>query len=356
MVAGAELTGRQLALSEAEIIENCSGYDLGDGDLLGTPRIDRVDEPKTKKRRVAKHEQLVGFVLADPTQKSRQCSHHRRRTAFETFRLDEHTSFRTQSPRPAPVLPYAMSSTPELKSATDEQIKNTAKRNYTRGMRQRWTVEETNDLKAGVALCGVGRWKDILEHARFHFQEARTHVDLKDKFRTLFPPHQPEKWAKHTQKGVRSTPKEICKSGREKPPNRVPYKIWTDEEDARLDRGFEMYGFQWKTIAQDQSLRLGHRRANQLRDRFRRRHPNKYEERGGVSKVLLPKKQQGRPRKDKTDRDAIHTNTSEQVLDQGHDAASGNLSEAPVLSSSAGHIALPLLQWNDMAVQPMFDL
>ena len=56
----------------------------------------------------------------------------------------------------------------------------TAKRIYNRG-RTKWTEEETEQLVKGVAIYGMGRWKNILEHPEFHFQNGRTSMDLKDR-------------------------------------------------------------------------------------------------------------------------------------------------------------------------------
>lgn len=48
-----------------------------------------------------------------------------------------------------------------------------------------WTGEEIENLKKGVEMFGVGKWKKILETFPFN---GRTNVDLKDKWRNLQGP------------------------------------------------------------------------------------------------------------------------------------------------------------------------
>jgi hypothetical protein len=48
--------------------------------------------------------------------------------------------------------------------------------------RQFWSEEEVQNLKAGVARFGAGKWKTILSFYNFN---NRTTVDLKDKWRNL---------------------------------------------------------------------------------------------------------------------------------------------------------------------------
>ena len=46
--------------------------------------------------------------------------------------------------------------------------------------RTRWTPQETEQLQKGVEIYGIGKWKKILNHPEFSFQQGRTPVDLKD--------------------------------------------------------------------------------------------------------------------------------------------------------------------------------
>ena len=60
----------------------------------------------------------------------------------------------------------------------------TSKRVYSR-QRTKWTEEETEQLVKGVAIYGIGRWKNILDHPEFTFPRGRTGMDLKDRSVTL---------------------------------------------------------------------------------------------------------------------------------------------------------------------------
>lgn len=54
-------------------------------------------------------------------------------------------------------------------------------------------------------------------------------------------------------------------------------------EDEALLKGYAAHGFQWTLIQQDPRLNLSHRRATDLRDRFRTKFPNAYRHGGSVS-------------------------------------------------------------------------
>ncbi|KAK6125052.1 hypothetical protein DH2020_041230 [Rehmannia glutinosa] len=52
--------------------------------------------------------------------------------------------------------------------------------------KQKWTVEEEEALKAGVAKHGIGKWKNILVDSEFAPKLSnRSNVDLKDKWRNM---------------------------------------------------------------------------------------------------------------------------------------------------------------------------
>lgn len=63
---------------------------------------------------------------------------------------------------------------------------------------------------------------------------------------------------------------------------------FTAAEDEALLKGYAVHGFQWTLIQQDQRLNLGHRRATDLRDRFRTKFPHAYRDGGSVSGKALP--------------------------------------------------------------------
>lgn len=58
---------------------------------------------------------------------------------------------------------------------------------------------------------------------------------------------------------------------------------FTQAEDEALLKGYAVHGFQWTLIQQDSRLNLGHRRATDLRDRFRTKFPHAYRDGGSVS-------------------------------------------------------------------------
>ena len=65
---------------------------------------------------------------------------------------------------------------------------------------------------------------------------------------------------------------------------------FTGAEDEALLKGYAVHGFQWTLIQQDKRLNLNHRKATDLRDRFRTKFPHAYREGGSVSgKSLHPK-------------------------------------------------------------------
>jgi hypothetical protein len=66
---------------------------------------------------------------------------------------------------------------------------------------------------------------------------------------------------------------------------------FTTAEDEALLKGYAVHGFQWTLIQQDKRLNLGHRRATDLRDRFRTKFPHAYRDGGSVSGHSLPLRQ-----------------------------------------------------------------
>ncbi|PKY07837.1 hypothetical protein P168DRAFT_286021 [Aspergillus campestris IBT 28561] len=63
---------------------------------------------------------------------------------------------------------------------------------------------------------------------------------------------------------------------------------FTTAEDEALLKGYAVHGFQWTLIQQDTRLNLGHRRATDLRDRFRTKFPHAYRDGGSASGKTLP--------------------------------------------------------------------
>lgn len=65
--------------------------------------------------------------------------------------------------------------------------------------------------------------------------------------------------------------------------NRRLRRPFTPAEDEALLKGYAVHGFQWTLIQQDTHLNLSHRKATDLRDRFRTKFPSAYREGGSVS-------------------------------------------------------------------------
>ncbi|KAG5297948.1 MYB DNA-binding domain-containing protein [Histoplasma ohiense] len=65
--------------------------------------------------------------------------------------------------------------------------------------------------------------------------------------------------------------------------NRRSRRPFTPAEDDALLKGHAVHGFQWTLIRQDKRLNLMHRKATDLRDRFRTKFPNVYREGGSIN-------------------------------------------------------------------------
>lgn len=68
---------------------------------------------------------------------------------------------------------------------------------------------------------------------------------------------------------------------------------FTTAEDEALLKGYAVHGFQWTLIQQDSRLNLSHRKATDLRDRFRTKFPHAYRDGGSVSGKALTNQNQG---------------------------------------------------------------
>ncbi|KXG46108.1 uncharacterized protein PGRI_049640 [Penicillium griseofulvum] len=67
---------------------------------------------------------------------------------------------------------------------------------------------------------------------------------------------------------------------------------FTTAEDEALLKGYAVHGFQWTLIQQDARLNLSHRKATDLRDRFRTKFPHAYRDGGSVSGKALTNQNQ----------------------------------------------------------------
>ena len=389
--ATAKLTGRQLALAQAKTIEAPTPNEL---EALAPkadpepPTRNPLEEYNNKKRRkLANHEQIADFVhLPKPKPKLEDVNRKPFRPIAVLHQLNEPPPSAALFP---PITPTQdehdteLSTSPQgdagaAKPATQvlaprdrarrRKPDSKQKKTYTRG-RTKWTEEETRDLMEGVAICGIGRWKDILEHPKFHFNVGRTHVDLKDRFRVLHPQKNAGS-EKEEAKGVKQQPQSKYLPRRQQAPKRA----WSEEEDFELEKGFKQYGFQWHLIAQDQSLEFDDRSAHQIRDRFRRLHPEEYEKPPPAQPQEKPKRIRKKGRLSSKSGNfrphAADTESSNRPMQQVSKATTPLNFPSGLLNGSADEEdneftkSLAALddpgpapvQWDMLAVQPMFEI
>ncbi|KAL4739100.1 hypothetical protein BDV11DRAFT_124983 [Aspergillus similis] len=214
---------------------------------------------------------------------------------------------------------------------------------------RKWTDEETVALLRGVMKCGIGNWKEVLAQDESSFNR-RTASNLKDRFRVCCPcayrASDPNEAIQHLRdalakilarvEGDASATPSLTHSGSSSSfssldtsqntlehhsqsdsmpeanqtlPNKSepatgslsvisePYtpakarrrsrRPFTAAEDEALLKGYAVHGFQWTLIQQDKKLNLGHRRATDLRDRFRTKFPHAYRDGGAIRDSTL---------------------------------------------------------------------
>ena len=408
------LTGRQMALAQAKSMEDLKPSDLEALKPIITPAPEApmmnrpLDVHNRKRRKLAREEQVLEFVTL-PKPKPRPKLEEANKKPFRPIavlnQLNEPPPSAALFP---PITPsqdmqqlqesdHARQCNNDSQAEVDAHTSNgtpvKAKRRWLRS-RQMWTEAETSDLLEGVAIMGVGRWKDILTHPKFHFQDSRTYVDLKDRFRVLFPQAQPEKWGDVGNQPDYDLKLRFKRTNRRKTPSgqKLPYRSWSESEDVELHKGFHKYGYQWHLIAQDGSLNFDDRNGNQIRDRFRRLHPQLYTDTPfSENQDNQPKRGRGRPPgKKKVDGASVAAQSTDNAQCQAinvndkHGATIASASTAPafldgLLNSSYNEpesefsrslaeldndlgdniddsLTLPPVQWDEMAVQPIFDL
>ena len=201
-----KLTGRRAALAQAKPLDAPETDDwetLAPVKLLlrpEAPKIHQSQEASRKKQKLYDHEQIVDFVqLPKPQTKARADKPrpfqpiavlnelHEPPPSAALFppitpsarqEKQDDSPFRGRSPKTSWNDGEAPTRRRKVKDHSTSPA--TAKRTYNRG-RTKWTDEETDQLVKGIAIYGVGRWKNILEHSEFHFKKGRTGMDLKDR-------------------------------------------------------------------------------------------------------------------------------------------------------------------------------
>lgn len=157
---------------------------------------------------------------------------------------------------------------------------------------------------------------------------------------------------------------------------RAPKRLWTEQEDTELDKGFQLYGFQWNLMLKDPALKFDQRSCGQIRDRFRLRFPNVYKQQDPVAsaevKRASSKKEQPAKNSTRTRKTVDYSN--ERANEEEIDVQAGdNAGSKPVLASHTEeednrlsnsilhndwdwdeNLTLAPLAWEDMANRPMF--
>ena len=199
-----KLTGRQRALAQAKPLGTPDHHELEIPNTIKPAICLEVQETEHSKERLRKkqklydHEQIADFVqLPQPQTKSRGDKPRPFQPISILNELHEPPPSAALFP---PITPNARqeaidSSAGQSQTQTRDsgyppprkkkpRVPSTrssiAKRTYTRE-RTAWTEEETDQLVKGVAIYGMGRWKNILDHPELHFREGRTNMDLKDR-------------------------------------------------------------------------------------------------------------------------------------------------------------------------------
>ena len=161
-----------------------------------------------------------------------------------------------------------------------------------------------------------------------------------------------------------------------KSPLRAPKRLWTELEDIELDKGFQLYGFQWNLMLKDPALNFDQRSCGQIRDRFRLRYPHMYKQQDPMAspketRIFLKHNQ---PAKSATRTTEMVDDSNEQANEVESEIgvrdktgskvvqASHTEEEDNKLSNSILHndwdwdenLTLAPLAWEDMAAQPIF--
>ena len=437
-----KLTGRQRALAQAKPLGTSEHHEF---ELpitvkptagLEVQQTEHSKERLRKKQKLYDHEQIADFVqLPQPQTKARGDNPRPFQPVSILNELHEPPPSAALFP---PITPNARqeaidSGAGQSQDQTRDQgcppsrrkkprirsISSIAKRTYTRE-RTAWTEEETDQLVKGVAIYGMGRWKNILDHPELHFREGRTNMDLKDryvtahcslaqsaadqrcldfasfspqmhgtnglepclslqmrskvnlvanKFYTIVPVPNPITAAPPS---YRTGTKNLVK----KTPLRAPKRLWTEQEDFELDKGFQLYGFQWNLMLKDPALNFDQRSCGQIRDRFRLRFPHMYKQQDPKASPketrISPKNTQLAKSSTRTTKmiDDLHEpadeegsdvemrdNTGSKVALASHTEEEDNRLSNSILHNDwdwDDNVTLAPLAWEDMAARPMF--
>ena len=197
----AKLTGRRKALAEAKPLGDAESSDLPLLPKGSQNDLRPIQKSPRKRQKLHDHEHIADFVqLPKPKAKAKEDKPPPFQPVSILNELHEPPPSAALFP---PITPIAMLSetgwkVPDETAETSmksrdpcsaKKTKNKEERGedsmprrvYLRPYRLKWTEPETDQLVKGVAIYGMGKWKKILQHPEFSFQQGRTPVDLKDR-------------------------------------------------------------------------------------------------------------------------------------------------------------------------------
>ena len=205
------LTGRQKALAQAQPLDisistepdppSLEQESRGNKSRLARPAVPDPEQAR-KKAKLGRNEQIADFVQLPKLQPTKP--NVDKKPLFRPIGMLNELNepppsaglFPPITPRPAQVQDRQGGSNGSARKEHEEiqkksktaptalaegQTPQEKKKKVCLRERVKWTEEEAEQLVKGVAIYGMGRWKNILEHPEFDFHPARTHVDLKDK-------------------------------------------------------------------------------------------------------------------------------------------------------------------------------
>lgn len=343
----------------------------------------------------------AGLRTADVTDKRKEHGAH---TASESHQVVVVGEAQKSGGKPA----STTTSDKENRTAPDRSKTSSEKAAKELRRRNKWTEKETKDLLVGVSRFGIGNWKKILQCPDFTFHN-RTAVDLKDRFRTCCPGEglKPRKTKRksfaddessqctsasstttsmssnhdpaaqetlHTINTLRKNrgdthrkgPAELREMGIHgtfAKSNRRERRVFTEQDDESLLKGFEKYGSMWHLMRDDGELGFANRQATDLRDRFRIRYPERFAKAGHKLKpkderMLKEKEQEMRdretPRNQNSDnrehRGSTHSNDDTSFSSLTSTASSSsNLMPLVLRESFLTSFSRPLEDFGDMA-------
>lgn len=183
----AKLTGRRKALAEAKTI----------GEPAKSTELRPIQRGPRKRQKLQEYERIADFVQLPAPKTAKNDKPRPFQPVSVVNELHEPPPSAALFPPITPNEPthehsQSLSSLSLIENTRSEEntpLGITKARHNTDGQSQKrtaqrprtkWTTSETEQLQKGVEIYGIGKWKKILNHPGFSFQQGRTPVDLKD--------------------------------------------------------------------------------------------------------------------------------------------------------------------------------